>query len=151
MPEPPRISIPRLPSRAPSHEPSPQRPAYNRSSTFEGPTRVQRDISPAPMPRLTRVPTEPSSILANRAQLRPVRKPDVFGDPDEDSVYASRTASPATSVGSGSRSASWSTYDSGANNGAKKAPPPPPPSRAKKPAPPPPMKRSALSSSDLSR
>jgi hypothetical protein len=138
----------------PSHDQSPDRhtarPVYHRATTFEGPTRVQRDMSPAPMPRLSRVPTEPSAILANRAQLRPVKNRDTFADPSDDSnhgsssPYRDRSPSPATSYGSGaSRSASWTTYET--SSSAKKAPPPPPPSRSKKPPPPPPpMKRSAL-------
>ncbi|OCL09122.1 BAR-domain-containing protein [Glonium stellatum] len=168
MPE-PRIQIPKLSSRGispgPSHDYQTQspggyssRPSANRANTFEGPSRIQRDLSPAPMPRITRVPTESSIIMANRAQLRPVRRPtapaDSFADPYDDSYEESNGSrrdrsppSPATSHGSvPSRAASWTAAET---PGAKKAPPPPPPSRAKKPPPPPPpMKRSALSNSE---
>ena len=168
MPE-PRIQIPKLSSRGmspgPNHDYQTQspggyssRPSFNRSNTFEGPSRMQRDLSPAPMPRITRVPTDSSIIMANRAQLRPVKRPtapaDTFADPYDDSYEESNGSrrdrsppSPATSHGSlQSRAASWST---GEIIGAKKAPPPPPPSRAKKPPPPPPpMKRSALNNSE---
>src|SRR5690348_96134 len=49
--EPAKLTIPRLGSRPVSTpydqtpERSPGRPTYSRSSTFEGPTRIQRDIS----------------------------------------------------------------------------------------------------------
>jgi hypothetical protein len=164
MPE-PRMTIPRLPSRArspPAREtrsPAP-RPPYGRTTTFEGTSRSStRDMSP--LPRLTRVPTEPTSVLASRAGLRPVRHTSTFDDQYAEE-YAGTNGnrrdrsppSPATSHGSvASRAASWSqsTSDLAAPGSVKKAPPPPPPSRSKKPAPPPPpMKRSALSASETS-
>jgi hypothetical protein len=164
MPE-PRMTIPRLPSRArspPAREtrsPAP-RPPYGRTTTFEGTSRSStRDMSP--LPRLTRVPTEPTSVLASRAGLRPVRQTSTFDDQYAEE-YAGTNGnrrdrsppSPATSHGSvASRAASWSqsTSDLAAPGSVKKAPPPPPPSRSKKPAPPPPpMKRSALSASETS-
>ncbi|KAK5008370.1 hypothetical protein LTR60_005463, partial [Cryomyces antarcticus] len=101
MPE-PRITIRsnRLPSSSAANSPrrelpgfdfsgpSPTRPPNNRSTTFEGPRSLQRDTSPAPMPRLTRVPTEPSVLTANRSQLRQVKRGqtrgDVFGDPTDE-------------------------------------------------------------------
>ncbi|KAF2176786.1 BAR-domain-containing protein [Zopfia rhizophila CBS 207.26] len=161
VPEHPRMTIPRLQSRnlSPAHDTqslggySP-RPSYSRTSTFEGPSRAQREISPAP--RLSRVPTEPSVIMANRANLRPVRQTNTFSDEYEDD-YAGTNGhrrdrsppSPATSQGSVlSRAASWTGPELAATG--KKGPPPPPPSRAKKPPPPPPMKRSALSASETS-
>ena len=83
---------------------------------------------------------------------------EAVAEPSDDSIFYSspdrsydeRSASPATSFGSApSRSASYSALD-GSTNG-KKQPPPPPPSRAKKPPPPPPpMKRSALSTNNVS-
>ncbi|EON66596.1 hypothetical protein W97_05842 [Coniosporium apollinis CBS 100218] len=173
----PKSTIPRLPSRSTtqrtdyfdSEPPAPAlRPKMNRSITHDAPSPTRRrDISPPPMPRMSRVPTEPSILLANRSQLRPVRSrgnpnpATVFDDPSDDSALPdsssptersygrARSISPATSYGSGmSRNASWSTSETPASVGsAKKAPPPPPPSRAKKP-PPPPVKRSALSSAE---
>lgn len=144
----------------------PARPLYSRSNTESG-ARQHRDFSPVP-PRLSRVPTEPSVILANRAPLKPVKRgavnSNIFGDPSDGSLvqdssspdryYDEVSASPATSYDSSySRSASWSAANAGRSNGLKKAaPPPPPPSRATKPPPPPPpMKRSAPSSSGMHR
>ncbi|KAF2490531.1 BAR-domain-containing protein [Lophium mytilinum] len=164
LPE-PRMTIPTRGSNrdlSPAHAYS--RPSANRAQTFEGPSRLAgRDMSPAPNARLARVPTESSIIMANRSQLRPVRRADTFADPYEDehaesngdrNGYGGRRArdesppSPATSHGSiPSRAASWTTGEIERSGGAvgKKAPPPPPPSRAKKPPPPPPpMKRNAL-------
>ncbi|KXS94320.1 hypothetical protein AC578_10814 [Pseudocercospora eumusae] len=158
--EPPR----RIGSRVPSGANSPRkelpgfdlpvRPNGLRSSStpgFEGPMSLSRSEthSPAAMPRLARVPTEPSSILGARSNLRITRSressqppPDVFGDDQSD--YS-------RDLVDHHRTASWSTaaQDGSMTNGGKKAPPPPPPSRAKKPPPPPPMKRSALSTSEV--
>ncbi|KAI7607054.1 hypothetical protein KC343_g13211, partial [Hortaea werneckii] len=155
------------------------------NSTFEGPTSlgsVGRSESPASsttMPRLTRVPTEPTPILTGRASLRSTSKPpppreptttttaassNIFSDDQSSETSSSDPASflhqhhqpdPA-------RSASWSqngflsaaVAGNGSQDvfGAKKTPPPPPPpSRAKKPPPPPPMKRSALSTGEVPR
>lgn len=133
----------------------PARPSISRgNSTFEGPTSLGRSESPAAMPRLSRVPTEPTQILAGRSQLRITKRDsqvggaDVFGDDQSDysdspSAYEqhSRTAS-----WSASSALSQDPYGSGV---ARKMPPPPPPSRAKKPPPPPPLKRSALSTSEV--
>ena len=137
------------------------RPGVNRANTtFEGPTQLYRDSSPPQ--RVSRVPSDNLSMRNQRSQLRPLAKVtpenDLFNEPSDDSTfhsssspdrsYKERSASPATSLGSGpSRSASYSTLNA-ATNGKKQAPPPPP-SRAKKPPPPPPpMKRSALSSTN---
>jgi hypothetical protein len=161
-PEAPRITIPKLSSRnlSPHGNASPvNRPAYSRHSTFDSPTRSVRDDSPA-RNRLSRVPTEPTAMLAGRSNLRPVRQTNTFADEYEDN-YATPNGhqhyrrdrsppSPGTSSQGSvmSRAASWSQTDLPLG---KKAPPPPPPSRAKKPPPPPPpMKRSALSSSEVS-
>jgi len=131
------------------------RPAYGRQATFDQPSRNLREESPAR--RLSRVPTEPTSVLTGRSNLRPVRQTNTFSDDYEDDYTSSnghrreRSPSPtASSQGSVlSRAASWTTSDMPING--KKAPPPPPPSRAKKPPPPPPpMKRSGLSASELS-
>jgi hypothetical protein len=164
MPEPPRMTIPRLNTRnvSPSHDSSSPvtRPAISRNSTFEGSSRSTREMSPAP--RLSRIPTEPTAVLASRAGLRPVRQTNTFADEYADEYAGTnghrRDRSPpspsASSQGSVmSRAASWtaSASDVAPAGSVKKAPPPPPPSRAKKPPPPPPpMKRSALSASETS-
>lgn len=137
------------------------RPGVNRATTFEGPTQLHRDVSPPQ--RMSRVPSDNFTVRNQRAQLRPLSRispeNDLFGDPSDESTfnsspdrsYKERSASPATSHGSAapSRSTSYSTLAS-APNGKKQAPPPPP-SRAKKPPPPPPpMKRSALSTTNVS-
>lgn len=172
-PSPPRMTIPKLPSR--SRSPAPDmagspgghtlRPALSRTSTHDSYIN-SRDDSPAR--RLTRVPTDSSVISSGRNNLRPVRQQNTFADEYEDDEYAGsgsnhrRDRSPSSpdrsSQGSSnvmSRAASWSQNDGGATSGATpsaKRAPPPPPSRAKKPPPPPPpMKRSALSESTVTR
>jgi hypothetical protein len=163
-PSPPRMTIPKLPSRSrsPGADASPGgyglRPTYSRTSTYDGGS-AQRDDSPAR--RLSRVPTD-SSVVSGRTNLRPVRQANTFADDYEDDYAANnnnsrRDRSPPSpdrsSQGSGSvmsRAASWSMTNDGTPG--KKGPPPPPPSRAKKPPPPPPpMKRSALSASEVTR
>jgi len=141
------------------YEVQPHRPVRQtmaRANTTEGQVQQVREYSPAPMPRLSRVPTEPSVLLASRPQLRPIKRgaidTNVFGDPSDNYLETSSPdryhndipASPATSQGTvPTRTASWTSLDTGSVG--KKAPPPPPPSRAKKPAPPPPpMKKSGL-------
>ncbi len=141
------------------------RPTVNRSMTFEGPTQIHRDCSPVSATRMSRVPSDNFTVRTQRSQLRSITRintgNDLFSDPSDDSTFTSspdrsyeersqRSASPATSHGSGpSRSASYSTLNAPAAVGKKQAPPPPP-SRAKKPPPPPPMKRSALSTTNMS-
>jgi len=138
------------------------RPAFNRSTTFEGPTSLHRDVSPISTSRMSCVPSDSLTNRTNRVQLRPIGRGtnnELFGDPSDDSAfnsnsspdrsYGERSISPATSHGSiPSRTASSTTLNAGVSNG-KKPPPPPPPSRAKKPPPPPPIKRSALSTSNV--
>lgn len=142
-----------------------RRPGVNRTMTFEGPTQL-RDMSPIGVSRMSRVPSENINMRAQRSQLRPLNRvmsgPDGVGDLDEpafnggqDKLYdfgSQRSASPATSIGSApSRSASYSTLSTSLPS-SKKQPPPPPPSRSKKPPPPPPppLKRSALSTNNVS-
>lgn len=168
-PSPPRMTIPKLPSR--SRSPAPDmagspgayalRPALSRTSTHDSYANG-RDDSPAR--RLTRIPTD-SSVISNRNNLRPVRQQNAFADDHEDDEYngtgsnSRRDRSPPSpdhsSQGSGrvmSRAASWSQIDAGAASTGGKRAPPPPPSRAKKPPPPPPpMKRSALSETTVTR
>ena len=143
---------------------SSSRPGINRSTTFAGPTQLNRETSPVSFPHMSRVPSDTLTVRAQRSQLRPISRVttgnDVFDDPSDDSIFNSnsspdryydgRSASPATSHGSDSRNGSSSTLNVGFSNGGKKQPPPPPPSRSKKPPPPPPpMKRSALSTSNV--
>lgn len=122
------------------------RPMYHRSVTADDSVSRARDYSPTPSSnRLSRVPTEPTGMLA-RAALRPVAA-NRGADLDDDGSIHSRSDSPTASLGRiPSRNTSWSTD---ASTGGKKAPPPPPPSRSKKPPPPPPMKRSSLSTSEI--
>lgn len=184
-------------SRAPSAASSPRRelpgldipnsrPPITTARTysgFEGPTSLSRADSPATtyahnngMPRLTRVPTEPTALLSacsgggggGKSSLRITKSRevpsanDVFSDTQ--SNYSSDSpllAEPPSRTLSASWSASSSMMGGGGGGGVqdagggsgKKVPPPPPPSRAKKPPPPvpPPMKRSALSSGQVPR
>ncbi|KAK5723050.1 hypothetical protein LTR17_014011 [Elasticomyces elasticus] len=146
---------PTISSRLPSGQSSPRRelPGFDlpvrpmvtgrSNSTFEGPTSLGRGESPLGMPRLSRIPTEPTQILAGRSQLRVTKRDgqgDVFGDEQSDI-----SESP---VYEHNRAATWAQQDVQARG---KMPPPPPPSRSKKPPPPPPMKRSALSTSEIPR
>ena len=126
------------------------RPGYMRSTTFEGPTQLRRDISPIGAPRLSRIPSDSLTIRTTRSNLRTVdsasAESNVFNDQEDstlgsnsspDRPYGERSVSPATSHGSFANTTTLST--------GKKGPPPPPPSRAKKPPPPPPpAKRSLL-------
>jgi hypothetical protein len=121
-----------------------------RSSTFEGPTQLRRDISPVAAPRLSRIPSDSLTIRTTRSNLRTVdpatAESNIFHDQEDstlesnsspDRSYGERSVSPATSHGSFANQSTASA--------AKKGPPPPPPSRAKKPPPPPPpAKRSLL-------
>jgi hypothetical protein len=113
--------------------PATTRPTIGRANTFQG-----------------RVPSSGElggrfNAGAARAGLRPVGRiqttGNVFSDDGEDTAsgsgspdWADRSASPATSLGSLSRSTSNIAAQ-------RKAPPPPPPSRSKKPPPPVPVKR----------
>lgn len=150
----------------PGNDSSASRPQLSRITTFEGPSRLNRessrDLSPMTRPPISRLPTDSATLISNKAQLRSVktnpRNADVFSDPS-DEVAVMDSSSPdhfderspsVTSYGSiPSRTASWSTSEVDGSMG-KKAPPPPPPSRSKKAPPPPPLKRSALSTSEIS-
>ena len=143
-----------------------RQPSFGRAGTFAEPMH-RTESSPGPPSRLSRVPSENFAVQAQRSQLRSVQRaasgnvayndaithtPFNSSSPERFFDERQRSASPATSYESGpSRSTSFTTLDGAAGNG-KKAPPPPPPSRAKKPPPPPPppMKRSALSTSNVS-
>lgn len=113
------------------------RPGYIRSTTFEGPTQLRRDISPVAAPRLSRIPSDSLTIRTTRSNLRTVdpaiTEGNIFNDHEEstlesnsspDRSYGDRSVSPATSHGSFANLTNAATV--------KKGPPPPPPSRAKK-------------------
>lgn len=135
----------RIPNRSPSNRrlapPPPQqppRPSIARASTFDGRSAVPQatplanvNLRPTGAP-LSRVATDGS------AYSRGGGGDDVFCDDISSTSrsgspeWGDRSASPATSYGSMSRSTSAL---------GKKAPPPPPVNRAKKPPPPPPARR----------
>ncbi|KAJ9133844.1 BAR domain-containing protein [Pleurostoma richardsiae] len=163
---PPRMPI-RSSSRLSTHGAAPPetaaRPPMGRANTFQGPAggagaSVSRVPSGATTPNYGQSYNSSATLGVGslRGQLRPVSRiqtgssarDDVFADhhPDDDTAsgsgspdWAERSASPATSFGSLSRSTSALTV--GGSGSARKAPPPPPPSRAKKPPPPVPAKR----------
>ncbi|KAF4986970.1 hypothetical protein FGRMN_10593, partial [Fusarium graminum] len=121
--EPARISHRSPGSRLAPPPPQPARPPIGRASTFEG-----RSSTATPLANL-RVPGAPLSRVATDSGSYG-RHDDVFSDDVSTSRSGSpdwehRTASPATSYGSLSRSTSGLTLG--------KKPPPPPPNRAKKP------------------
>jgi hypothetical protein len=152
----PTIKNSRAPSNRASEFPNAEsadtanfRPGYIRSSTFEGPTQLRRDISPAAAPRLSRIPSDSLTIRTTRSNLRAVdpaiAEGNVFNDHEDspfesnsspDRSYGDRSVSPATSHGSFANLTNASTV--------KKGPPPAPPSRAKKPPPPPPPSKRSL-------
>ncbi|KAH8702493.1 BAR domain protein [Talaromyces proteolyticus] len=117
------------------------RPSMIRTSTFEGPTQLRREDSPANSYSPSRVQSD-LSIRTTRSSLRPVSKihedyHDDFTSHGNVSPYDDRAESPATSHSSYfSRTPSSTTMDG--STIMKKGPPPPPPSRANKPKPPPP-------------
>lgn len=153
-PLPPRPTIaarvrPTTPSSITSFSDTSSRPSLHRSLTTDRQGEFPRDYSPVTMPRLNRVPTEPSAMLARVGSLRPIARQ--LDDPAGAERYFERNDSPIGFVSS--RTTSWGSDGpassiasvSGRIGEGKKAPPPPPPNRAKKPPPPPPMKRSAAS------
>ncbi|KAB5550798.1 hypothetical protein GE09DRAFT_150106 [Coniochaeta sp. 2T2.1] len=149
----------------------PARPFIGRANTFQGGASVDRDRSVASSGRASGSTTPNggssayggiSNVGSLRGQLRPAgaggristRQDDIFADRDDDTGSGSgspndwndqRSASPATSFGSLSRSTSnLAISQTTSNGGSRKAPPPPPPSRSKKPPPPVPAKREVL-------
>jgi len=152
-----RISL----SAQPQHQQpdAPARPVIGRASTFQGGASLDRERIGS---RTSGVSPPSSSYGVNqnipnvgslRGQLRPVSRivttrDDVFADRDDDTTDGSgspdnwghRSTSPATSLGSLSRTSSNVAVNSN-GLGSRKAPPPPPPSRSKKPAPPVPARR----------
>jgi hypothetical protein len=168
-----RVASSHHPHDIPSHEIhhhglGPGRAGINRSTTFEGPTQLHRDSTTASITKMARFGSENVDMRTQRAQLRPCGRITTAYDQSmeisDDSTFnggsspdrsyderSQRSASPATSHGSvPSRTASYSTLDPCIQAGKKQAPPPPP-SRGKKPPPPPPppMKRSALSTTNM--
>ncbi|KAK4207755.1 hypothetical protein QBC37DRAFT_379756 [Rhypophila decipiens] len=135
---------------------SPPRSMIGRASTFQGGASLDRErVRSGSISATTSAASSTyavnqhiSNVGGLRGQLRPVNKivtsrdrDDVFGDDESTSDSGSpdyRSTSPATSIGSLSR-----TYSSAGStgNGFRKAPPPPPPSRSKKPPPPVPARR----------
>lgn len=114
------------------------RPNYIRSTTFEGPTQLRRDVSPVAAPRLSRIPSDSLTIRTTRSNLRTVDpaipESNAVNDHEDstfesnsspDRSYGDRSVSPATSHGSFANGTNASTVK-------KNPPPPPPPSRAKK-------------------
>lgn len=151
-PPPPRPTIgSRSPSSSRPNEPlrdrsnsASMRTGLNRPSTFEGPTQLRRDESPAAAYSPNRVHSD-LSIRTTRSTLKPVSK--AYDNYQSDSTtsygnvspYDDRSESPATSQGSYfSRTPSFSAMETAGTTAIKKGPPPPPPSRATKPKPPPP-------------
>ena len=134
----PQASPMRMPIRSsissrgqPPPPPQPPRPSVNRATTYEGRILSQSSLRGPPAP-LSRIATDSGAYGS--------RNDDIFADdastasgsgsPD----WTGRSASPATSYGSLSRTSS--------SMALKKAPPPPPPvNRARKPAPPVPARR----------
>ncbi|KAK4183686.1 hypothetical protein QBC35DRAFT_507577 [Podospora australis] len=130
----------------------PARPTISKASTFQGGASLERErigggrISGSSTPSSNYgVNQNIPNVSSLRGQLRPVGRivtsnDDVFRDRDDDNTsdtgspdWGNRSSSPATSVGSLTRTPSYVV--------GKKAPPPPPPSRSKKPAPPVPARR----------
>jgi hypothetical protein len=157
-PSPPRTSSSRISIRggqaATQADVDVNRPAMMRANTVSGLSdRMQGLATSSTIPSAAHPPPV-TNVASLRGQLRSVGRPtafkgDVFGDQDDDTASGSgspdwgeRSASPATSVGSLSRTASNAAIKAnGVSNSGRKAPPPPPPSRSKKPPPPPPAKR----------
>jgi len=152
-----RLSISNGSSAAHQQQPElPARPIIGRANTCQGGASLDRERGGMGNGRMSGTTTPNGSAYgisnmgALRGGLRPVgristRQDDVFADRDDDTGSGSgspndwgdqRSASPATSFGSLTRSTSNLQMSTG-----RKAPPPPPPSRSKKPPPPVPAKR----------
>ncbi|KAK3366285.1 hypothetical protein B0T24DRAFT_535366 [Lasiosphaeria ovina] len=145
------------------HQDAPIRPTISKANTFQGGASLDREriggrISGANTPTSNYAVVNQNvgpNVGTLRNQLRPVSRivttrDDVFGDRDRDDDttsdsgspdWANRSESPATSVGSLSRTSSHVGVSGNGGLGSRKAPPPPPPSRSKKPAPPVPARR----------
>ncbi|KAK2796604.1 hypothetical protein FQN51_009295 [Onygenales sp. PD_10] len=163
---------------SPDSHHQPQRQPLNRASTFESPSQLRREVSPAPSQRISRIASDTSALRTGHLQLRTVssnnnntRSYDQhYPDSPDDASYgkggspdryfpSGRSISPgSTSNGSVlSRAASMTGLQQGGGSTAggigvgvgKKGPPPPPPSRAKKPPPPPPPGRRPVVGGDM--
>ena len=138
---------------------APVRPSIAKASTFQGGASLDRERIGSRVSGATAsnsgygVNQNVANVGALRGQLRPVSRivttrDDVFADRDDDTTDGSgspdnwghRSTSPATSLGSLSRTSSNVAVSSN-GLGSRKAPPPPPPCRSKKPAPPVPARR----------
>lgn len=128
----------------------------------ESKTQYGRTSSYQPSQNLHREPTQITGLKQNidaaalRAGLRPssrpnLERPDVFGDPSDQSTvnssspdrsYGERSVSPATSQESSASKKNNYTSPNYINSGRKA--PPPPPNRSKKPPPPLPVKRADM-------
>ena len=141
------------------------RPVIGRSNTvaaFQGGANLERERIGGRISGAGSGTTTPSStygvhqnvpnVGGLRGQLRPVTRINtneiVFADREDDNNtddtgspdnWCTRSASPATSIGSLTRTGSNTVVNNGM--GIRKAPPPPPPCRSKKPAPPVPARR----------
>lgn len=135
-----------------------RRPSLGKPSVFQGGASLERERSGG---RISGTSTPSSGYGVNqnvpnvgnlRGQLRPVSRimtsrDDVFADREDDTSdsgspdWATRSASPATSVGSLTRTASHIAVGGNGLGSRKAPPPPPPPSRSKKPPPPVPARR----------
>ncbi|KAF7719616.1 Uncharacterized protein PECH_003493 [Penicillium ucsense] len=133
------------------------RPILNRTSTFESPTQLRHETSPASNQWMHR--TASDNVVPRRNSVQPAggrfladpyadSEASSYGRSSPERAYNGRSISPATSHGSvPSRRPSSTALNA---SGMTKKAPPPPPSRAKKPPPPPPpMKRSLVTVTDL--
>lgn len=138
-------------SQASDRPEAPARPSVSRVNTYQSERSLGASLNRTTSATSASTPLSqappPINVGSLRGQLRSTGSNrasamDAFADHDGDDTgssdspdWAERSASPATSYGSLSRT---STAGTGI---AKKAPPPPPPSRAKKPPPPVPVRR----------
>ncbi|KAK1773072.1 hypothetical protein QBC45DRAFT_112358 [Copromyces sp. CBS 386.78] len=133
----------------------------NTVATFQGGANLERERIGGRISAAGSGTTTPSStygvnqrvpdVSSLRGQLRPVNRvvtnENVFADRDDDNTsdtgspdnWCARSTSPATSIGSLTRTTSNTVVNNGL--GVRKAPPPPPPCRSKKPPPPVPARR----------
>lgn len=127
------------------------RPTMIRSTTYQTTPQARRDLSPVPLAKLSRVPSDSLMIQSTRLGLKRIDTDDTEQDVFADGTRTPSSGSyerPYTRV-SGSPITSQSSIET-PTTGTRKAPPPPPPSRSSKPGvtkpapPPPPMKRTLI-------
>ncbi|OJD14826.1 hypothetical protein AJ78_04856 [Emergomyces pasteurianus Ep9510] len=139
-----------------------QRPTMSRTSTFEGPSQIRRDESPAVSHHISRIASDSAALRNSQLHVRTVNRPhDHYPESPDDASYGKgsspdryfaggRSVSPATSNGSVmSRATSTTGPQAGGSSTSKKGPPPPPPSRAKKPPPPPPPGKRLIGAANM--